>query len=194
MTLTTVHRDDRPVVLREAGKPRGVLGGWAVEWRFVHLCLLHGGRDACGGGHRVMSPPPTHTVSGNVAGEGHSESPPVAQDRAAITRSEVLKCVMRAGSPLSSETSCPLGILVLGLTTGVRRLYPAPLAQADLYLLAILLPQLPKCWGTICLLHLLSPPSGQQSHVTAWGKGMGKTDSGGHPSPLEVTQEEAWEG
>lgn len=39
----TVYRDDRPVVLCEAGEPGGVLGGRAVEWRFVHLCLLHRG-------------------------------------------------------------------------------------------------------------------------------------------------------
>lgn len=49
-TLTAVHRNDRPVVLREAGEPGGVLGGWAVERRLVHLGLLHRRRDACGWG------------------------------------------------------------------------------------------------------------------------------------------------
>lgn len=43
VTLTAVYRDDRPMVLREAGEPGGVLGRRAVERRFVHLCLLHRG-------------------------------------------------------------------------------------------------------------------------------------------------------
>lgn len=47
--LTTVHGDDRPVVLGEAGEARRVLGRRAVERRLVHLRLLHRGRDACVG-------------------------------------------------------------------------------------------------------------------------------------------------
>lgn len=54
--LTTVHGDDRPVVLGEAGEARRVLRRRAVERRLVHLRLLHRGRDACvgsAGGHRA---------------------------------------------------------------------------------------------------------------------------------------------
>jgi hypothetical protein len=53
--------------------------------------------------------------------------------------------------------------LMLGLTT-VRCLSPTSLAQTSLQLIAILLPQLLKCWDTNY--SLLSPPSCQQTHIT----------------------------
>lgn len=61
--------------------------------------------------------------------------------------------------------SGPLGTLMLGPTT-VRCFSRTSLAQTNLQLIAILLPQLPKCWGINYSLHKLSSPSCQHTHIT----------------------------